>query len=164
MIIIPVMLLLLIFKPVRMIVGWLLFAVLCIGLYACAEMPPAHAQSSPMVQCQIGSWAQVMPDYACEAMEAGARKLKVYVGSNRVGDYTGIRACSENAAAQLGLDQYALMGECGAIWRNIQSDIAQLDRQNPSAYCTVIHQDGRDEEFRTTPSECQRRIAAAEHE
>ena len=69
------LLLLLAFKPVRMIVGWLLFAVLCIGLYACAQMPPAHAQSSPMVQCQIGSWAQVMPDYACEAMEAGAVKL-----------------------------------------------------------------------------------------
>ena len=42
----PVILLLLLlaFRPVRMIVGWLLFAVLCIGLYACAQMPPAHAQ------------------------------------------------------------------------------------------------------------------------
>ena len=36
---------------------------------------PAHAQQSPMVQCRVGSWAEVMPDFACDAVMDGAAKL-----------------------------------------------------------------------------------------
>ena len=27
------------FKPVRMVIGWILFAALCAGVYGCAMMP-----------------------------------------------------------------------------------------------------------------------------
>jgi hypothetical protein len=107
------LLLLLAFKPVRMIVGWLLFAVLCIGLYACAQMPPAHAQSSPMVQCQIGSWAQVMPDYACEAMEAGAEKLHQERSDT---EGTGIKQCAVEMTRYLRVGPQDMLNECQAVW------------------------------------------------
>ena len=37
---------------------------------------PAHAQQSPMVQCRIGSWIGVVPDFACSALMKGATKLR----------------------------------------------------------------------------------------
>jgi hypothetical protein len=41
------LLILLVYKPVRQIVGWLLFLTLVFAVYACSEMPPAHAQGGP---------------------------------------------------------------------------------------------------------------------
>ena len=34
-----ILLALLIFKPVRMVVGWLLFALMCFIVYSCATLP-----------------------------------------------------------------------------------------------------------------------------
>jgi hypothetical protein len=36
---------------------------------------PAKAQPVPIVQCQIGSYAQVMPDFVCDALRDGAREF-----------------------------------------------------------------------------------------
>jgi hypothetical protein len=37
--------------------------------------PPAHADQSSIVQCQVGSFTADMPSYVCSAFEAGGKKL-----------------------------------------------------------------------------------------
>lgn len=79
----------------------------------------AHAQASPIVQCQIGAFSGVMPDYACAALTRGATKLLFGVTPMAGVDYTGVRACAADAGGRLGLQPYTLVGECNAIWRDM---------------------------------------------
>jgi hypothetical protein len=47
---------LVILKAVRQVVGVLLLIILCVGVYSCAETPPAHAQGGPVRRGLGTSW------------------------------------------------------------------------------------------------------------
>lgn len=94
-------------------------AVVFTVLWLAGRTHNAHAQASPIVQCRIGAFSAVMPDYACVAMTHAATKLMFGVTPMPGADYTGVRACAADAGAQMGLQPYAMVGECNAIWREM---------------------------------------------
>jgi hypothetical protein len=69
---------------------------------------PAHAQQSPMVQCRIGSFVQVMPDFACDAFTEGAKKLR----QNPDTVYDCVKESGRHMQASL----EARMNVCQTIW------------------------------------------------
>lgn len=88
-----------------------------------------RAQGSPIVQCQIGTYSDVMPGYVCHALTLGAARLTI-------GTQNDIKGCIDTASRDVGLqpgDVYgrnSLMQACHAIWtsqlvdRSIQPDPA----------------------------------------
>ena len=73
---------LMMFRPVRFIVGWLLiiFVALVIA-HMKGWIGEARSEMSSIVQCRIGSYAEMMPDYVCAALVKGASKLTADGGS-----------------------------------------------------------------------------------
>lgn len=59
---------------------------------------PAFAQA-PMVQCQVGAWSAVVPDYACQAIRSAAREL---IPRDGVARNHGIDACAQSLAPVTG--------------------------------------------------------------
>jgi len=87
----------------------------------------AGAQQSPMVQCRIGSWVQVMPDYACEAMEAGAEKLR----PNEPAPTSGVKECAAEMTQYLKARSDQMINPCVSVWVALRQDAYGYCRNNP---------------------------------
>lgn len=61
-------------------------------LVALSATPAVAQQSSPIVQCQIGTWTGDVPSYACDALARGARHL-IYSGTG-IEQGRGINGCA----------------------------------------------------------------------
>jgi hypothetical protein len=85
---------------------------------------PAYAQQSPMVQCRIGSFVEMMPDFACDGFTEGATKLLLNGRSSDGGDYTGIYHCAATAADYVGGQSRDLAHVCNLIWQAMIRDRA----------------------------------------
>jgi hypothetical protein len=96
------------FRWARTLALWLVVA-LVVGFFVSVH---AHAQSSPMVQCQIGSWAQVMPDYACEAARRGSDKLVPR-------DVGSIFACAKEMDRTLQASQSSEIEICNGAYQGL---------------------------------------------
>jgi hypothetical protein len=110
------------FRPFRSLMGILLFVGLCFVAYGCSTMP-GHAQQSPIVQCQVGSWAQVMPDYACDAVMSGVAKL-------RTDDAHSLFACEDEISRSVQASYTARANICQGIWSAMLIEAVQR-RQQP---------------------------------
>jgi len=85
---------------------------------------PTHAQQSPMVQCRIGSFVQVVPDFACDGLMQGATKLRRDGHPSDGGDYTGILHCAAEVAQYVAKQPYELTHICSLIWQAMVRDKA----------------------------------------
>ena len=133
------LLLLLAFKPVRMIVGWLLFAVLCIGLYACAQMPPAHAQSQYDAECRplpIPGYMMVPQDPSADCLRSQAAQRYQAQQAQRVRDAEAARAQAQAQAlenARVAAEQQAMRAAADRI-RAVEEAQANAE-QSPDNWC-----------------------------
>lgn len=99
-----------------------------IGLAALAAMViPAQAQQSPMVQCQIGNWSEVMPSYACDGFNAGSRLLTRSPNS--------VKDCAIEVGRHTNINWGSLLTPCTQIW-NSKLIQAQCEA-HPSRACQV---------------------------
>jgi hypothetical protein len=96
---------------------WLTVAALTMWFFATV----AHAESSPIVQCRIGSFVQMMPDYACEALEAGAEKLHP---DQSVPVNSGVRECSAEMTQYLDVRPDQMINVCISVWVAMRQDAA----------------------------------------
>jgi hypothetical protein len=133
------LLLLLAFKPVRMIVGWLLFAMLCIGLYACAQMPPAHAQSQYDAECRplpMPGYMMVPQDPSADCLRSQAAQRYQAQQAQRARDAEAARAQAQAQAlenARVAAEQQAMRAAADRI-RAVEE--AQADaEQSPDNWC-----------------------------
>jgi hypothetical protein len=85
---------------------------------------PTHAQQSPMVQCRIGSFVQVVPDFACDAFMRGATKLRPAAHPSDGGDYTGIKRCAAEVAQKSNNQPYEFIHVCSLMWQAMARDRA----------------------------------------
>ena len=93
----------------RASISWL-FAALAVF-----TMTPGEAQQSPMVQCRIDSYVQVMPDFACEGFTESARKLR--------SDPNSILECVREAARYMQAPIETRMDICQAIYSRNQMEL-----------------------------------------
>ena len=94
-------------------------------LWATTVGSQAKAESSPIVDCRIGSFAQAMPDFVCHALERGAEKLRAPNHPGPVGDSAGQLACAAE------MDRYlrapypgAFIQPCSVVWESLTTDYA----------------------------------------
>jgi hypothetical protein len=133
------------------------------GILLCVAVTPmANAQSSAMVQCRIGSWVKVVPDFACDAIRAGSLKLSPFGTDAVIGD--GMRACALEVTKYVQARPDEMLDACQSVWLATKQDIANYEYHHPYSPCLIIHADGRREELSTSMSDCQRRIGLSERE
>jgi hypothetical protein len=73
-----------------------------------AASPSSHAQKSTIVQCRIGSFAEVMPDFACDALMKGAAKLRREPHS--------IMDCADEMLKYIDATRAKTIVPCNEIW------------------------------------------------
>lgn len=59
----------------------------------------SHGQPAPMVECRIGSFVRVVPDYACAALSSGSQKLRLAADPDIM--RASVMACATEMARQL---------------------------------------------------------------
>jgi len=90
---------------------------------------PAHAQQSPMVQCRIGTFVQVTPDFLCTALMKGATEMwknKLPPDALRQPDCvrTVLRSLGYADTSPSNIHFGEAYNECGAVFQGMENEYA----------------------------------------
>jgi hypothetical protein len=99
---------------------WARLVLICGIIGTVIWMHSAHSQSSPIVQCHIGTWAEDMPDFACDAVTQAVRKL---VPRNPRSEF----ACATAIQRQVQTTNSHAIDICNAVY---QGWMIQAERMN----------------------------------